>query len=353
MGDRMPRTYSKATETTAPAAVHAATQVQTVAEFKPLERTKEAAAIESQRASPATLFEGKFVSDTVADGTKVSASQIFSQTWKIRNPGPMSWPAGCCLRFVGGDRMLNMDSKNPASIEDLERAVSSNAVDHEVVAGQSAEFTVTLKAPLRVGGAISYWRVKTPEGQAFGDKLWCHIEVTEPASSAATTSQPSESAMAAELARLTKLVSQKNEEIEQLTHGMTNLQHQLAGATAAKAAAIGDVQNAMQRQRTELLQRLEEVKAESERIRTSQMIFPKLEKESPDASVYETARQEPSDPVVPEETPAKAAARTDEELVEDLESLAVDDETTDDGFLTDEEYDILDNEFEEAVHVEK
>lgn len=75
----------------------------------------------------------------------------------------------------------------------------------------------------------------------------------------------------------------------------------------------------------------EQVKSEE----NSAMIFPKLEKESPVSSMHGLGT-----PAAPAQTKAKAE---DEELVEELESLSFEDEEeTDDGFLTDEEYDILD-----------
>lgn len=72
------------------------------------------------------------------------------------------------------------------------------------------------------------------------------------------------------------------------------------------------------------------------------MIFPTLEKESPESSV-ENLRQEavPAEPSV--------AASEDQDLLDDLESMAMEDESTEDGFMTDEEYDILDAEDEEYL----
>lgn len=62
---------------------------------------------------------------------------------------------------------------------------------------------------------------------------------------------------------------------------------------------------------------------------TSQMIFPKLEKESPVSSVHDVSTA----PVVAAEAEAESA----DELLDDVDSIE-----SDDGFMTDEEYDILD-----------
>jgi next-to-BRCA1 protein 1 len=82
--------------------------------------------------------------------------------------------------------------------------------------------------------------------------------------------------------------------------------------------------------------------ASAPEVRESQMIFPKLEKESPVASVHEDAQAE--------ETVRPKAGHDD---ADDFEVCAeyddwVEDES-DDGFLTDEEYDILDASDEEYL----
>jgi next to BRCA1 gene 1 protein len=89
-------------------------------------------------------------------------------------------------------------------------------------------------------------------------------------------------------------------------------------------------------QAEEKVESKEEPKTETSSIKSSesQMIFPKLEKESPQASIYET-----SSTVQPE------ATEVDDELDEDVDDEWADDD--DDAFLTDEEYDILDASDEE------
>lgn len=66
---------------------------------------------------------------------------------------------------------------------------------------------------------------------------------------------------------------------------------------------------------------------------TSQMIFPKLEKESPVSSVHDVS----STNVVAPEPETEAEAAPTDDLLDDVDSLE-----SEDGFLTDEEYDILD-----------
>ena len=66
---------------------------------------------------------------------------------------------------------------------------------------------------------------------------------------------------------------------------------------------------------------------------TSQMIFPKLEKESPVSSVHDIS----TTTVVAPEPETEAEAEPTDDLLDDVDSLE-----SEDGFLTDEEYDILD-----------
>jgi len=86
----------------------------------------------------------------------------------------------------------------------------------------------------------------------------------------------------------------------------------------------------------------DEPTVEAEQSQTSsQMIFPKLEKESPESSVDDIKQEAiPLEPSV---------ASEEQDLLDDLDSMTLDDEDTEDGFLTDEEYDILDAEDEEYL----
>jgi next-to-BRCA1 protein 1 len=130
-----------------------------------------------------------FVRETVPDSTVMPKDQSFVQVWTLRNPGPVAWPAGCSVRYTGGDNMLNIDKKQPASTRELTAATETNTVARPVEVGEEIAFRVALKAPQSVGTKISYWRLKTADGQAFGHRLWCHIVVAE-ATEAVTSSLP-------------------------------------------------------------------------------------------------------------------------------------------------------------------
>ncbi|RDL37604.1 uncharacterized protein BP5553_05037 [Venustampulla echinocandica] len=282
MGDRRLRTTSKATETTPTTSTNAATQVQTVADLKPVEPVKAEEAHEVE-AEPQTEkvkelptkrgdedLVAYFVRDVIADGTILPPNCVFEQTWYLRNGGTTSWPAGCCVKFVGGDNMCAVDPEHPASVHELVSAAESTTCYTEVAPGQEVSFTVLMRTPDRDGNFISYWRLTGPDGYKFGHRLWCDVNVKVP---------------------VIKKEDLKKEDV---------------------------------------------IEPEVEKPEGSQMIFPKLEKESPATSIHQ-------------EAPAAAsAAREVIDEFEDFVEESLSDET-DDGFLTDEEYDILDASDEEYL----
>ncbi|KAL2836782.1 hypothetical protein BJY01DRAFT_238131 [Aspergillus pseudoustus] len=124
-------------------------------------------------------FQAFFIEDTIADRTVMRPNQVFQQTWKLYNPGPRAWPSGTNVRFVGGDSMFNVDTNHPSSLASVTAAMESNKLNKPLAVGERAEFTVTLKTPKRLGTAISYWRLKLDDGTPFGHKLWCDVQVRD------------------------------------------------------------------------------------------------------------------------------------------------------------------------------
>lgn len=99
------------------------------------------------------------------------------------------------------------------------------------------------------------------------------------------------------------------------------------------------------------------VEDENDNSESSVMIFPKLEKESPASSTHESAKAAPEAAATPETKkvePVSVASpstktESEAEIFEDAESVDLLESSDDDGFLTDEEYDILDASDEEHV----
>jgi next-to-BRCA1 protein 1 len=420
LGDRLAARRSTATETNAVApSTNAATQVQTIVDMKPEESQakKEKIAISDllvdsiepvqekvfvpaeekpvkSEAIPIprsdTAVEGldaHFIRDTILDGSKISAGATFVQTWTLRNPGPNAWPAGCSVRHVGGDNMLNIDNTRPLSHTDLAEASESNVLCSAVQAGEEAQFRVVMKAPQREGTAISYWRLKTPAGMPFGHRLWCDIAVV-------ATPSPAEPQQAAHVptikpgnATIYEVAPRSNPMYERLVQAraererakymrQTHLQ-QLEQSHQQKMEQVQRVRKAaverlLENRRKEHEAALATIKQEpvSPKVEavheepvaelpsqekpsepeagpsSSGMIFPQLDKESPESSTYQSsATVQPMSPVSEKSTVARTVTvASDDEFFEDAESVAL---QSDDGFMTDEEYDILDASDEE------
>jgi next-to-BRCA1 protein 1 len=181
MGDH-PRARNASTETLpTPLSANAATQVQTVAEVKPVEMlVSDAPKVEDKPKNGTTPsdLQAWFESESTPDGTKFAPNRLVSQSWTLRNPGPHAWPAGCAVYYIGGDDMRNLDANHPSSVSAMASASRSNVLEDGLEAGKTAVFKVMLKSPPCEGRFISYWRLKTPEGVPFGHKLWVDITVT-------------------------------------------------------------------------------------------------------------------------------------------------------------------------------
>lgn len=303
MGDRRarrpvatPPTLERSNQQPPPMSLY--TGVQTVVDVKPTESANVEAKVEEKpapvkmeqveekpvaiaKAAPTDDLVASFVRDTVTDGTSFGPDHVFEQTWVLRNTGKVAWPAGCSVKFVGGDYMGHLDSNHPAATRDVEDSCESTVCYAPIQPGEEFPFTVLLRTPHRPGRIVSNWRLATKEGHRFGHRLWCDVVVEKPK---VVLPPPT-------IAEPVKQEEQKKE--APLVDSEPELEH-------------------------------------------SQMIFPKLEKESPVASVHEAPKAESVSP--------------QEEEYEDCEDDEWNEDGSEEGFLTDEEYDILDASDEEFHH---
>jgi next-to-BRCA1 protein 1 len=130
--------------------------------------------------APAPVLLASFVSDTIADGTEFAVNNAFEQTWILKNTSTVDWPAGCSVKFVGGDYMGHVDANRPARIPELISASESTVCYAPISPGKEFPFTVLLRAPPCEGKFTSYWRLSSKDGHKFGDRLWCEIVVKSP-----------------------------------------------------------------------------------------------------------------------------------------------------------------------------
>ncbi|GAB1315092.1 hypothetical protein MFIFM68171_05302 [Madurella fahalii] len=298
MGDRARSrpsvTSSRATETSSSPVL--LTNVQTVVDVKPSEppapvKAEQEKEIEVKQevvgekplaaVRPVSVndLDAAYVRDTVADGTLFGPDHVFEQTWTLRNTGKVAWPAGCSVKFVGGDYMGHLDSNHPAATRDVEFSCESTICYASLLPGEEFDFTVLLRTPHRSGRFVSNWRLTTKDGNKFGHRLWCDVVVEKPN---VVLPPPA----------VTEPVKQTDEKEVPKAEPETEPQH-------------------------------------------SQMIFPKLEKESPIASVHQESKTE------------SISAQEDE--YEDCVDDEWNEDESEEGFLTDEEYDILDASDEESL----
>lgn len=377
LGDRRPICRRSTATETAPVAspANAATQVQTIVDVKPSveHAKKEKIAIEDLLSEPipekpvvvksessCETLDAHFVRDTIIDGSKISVGQQFVQVWTLLNPGPNVWPAGCSVQRVGGDNMLNIDNSRPFSQADLANASESNVIGAPVQAGEEVSFRVVMKAPQRVGSAISYWRLKTADGIPFGHRLWCDIQtIATPTPACARAAEASSSLqmygalLQARAEKAEKNLEQQRAERVQQTRTAA-AERLLEKRRMVQAAALNRKPAPLPKSREEFYTEpaaelpVEEKPAVRQPApQASGMIFPQLDKESPESSTYETSIVQPESPISEKSTIARTVTvASDEEFFEDAESVAL--HSDDDSFMTDEEYDILDASDEET-----
>lgn len=255
------------------------TTPSTAAELKPSQLVVDAAsATPATQDTPPEKLVAVFVREAVSDSTIMAPNQVFEQTWVLRNEGTTSWPAGCAVQYIGGDYMGHVDSAHPAGISELVSASKSTVCYSPLAPGQEFSFTVLLRTPNRTGKFISHWRLVTDKDEKFGNRLWCEINVRN-------------------VKKVPRHASVKTEE----------------------QVKKEEVEPAMSE---------------------SNMIFPKLEKESPVASMHQS---------LPSQTHTVVAEDEEEESTVSRTTEGDWDEASDDGFMTDEEYDILDASDEEYL----
>jgi len=112
-------------------------------------------------------LQARFVRDvTIFDGTEMAPGTPFTKIWTVRNDGANEWPEDVKLQCVGGD--------------DLQAPHRVKLQHHGKVAlGSEVQLAVDLVAPQRAGRYIAYFRLITPSGKKFGQRIWCTLNVVE------------------------------------------------------------------------------------------------------------------------------------------------------------------------------
>lgn len=346
--------------------------------------TKSVGSLEVVEAVSSTELKAHFATDFIKDGTKMAPGVVFQQVWALYNPGPHPWPAGCSVKYVGGDNTLNIDTNQPSTAGQVAAATESNSTASVIPKGGVVPFRVMMRAPQREGRAISYWRIKAPDGTPFGHRLWCDINVEAPTPS--SLSREGDLSVgnldkARELPILTKTELATKDCKATLAEVHANLSRHIAmlkERNNSSTCSIGysEGMSAMADERdqkrtiaasTQLVEQDSKLVAAAA-AESSRMIFPQLERESPASSVHkETSASEADAEAKPEGKIVVGELKSDvssdvsvgkdsansttavgsvgnnneQDLFEDAESLRLED-SDGETFLTDEEYDILD-----------
>ncbi|KAI3759429.1 hypothetical protein L6452_07238 [Arctium lappa] len=115
---------------------------------------------------PRSKLDSRFILDVnILDGTIMAPFTAFTKIWRMRNNGTVIWPRGSQLQWIGGDRL-----SNSLSVE-IEIPADGLPVDKEL------DVAVDFMAPELPGRYVSYWRMASPSGQKFGQRVWVLIQV--------------------------------------------------------------------------------------------------------------------------------------------------------------------------------
>jgi len=107
---------------------------------------------------------------TFEDGAVVAPGTVFNKIWRVSNSGSAAWPEGTQLVCVSGFGKSNAVAAGGAASFDVAQAHTGE------------ELFLTAKdvvAPDALGRCMSYFRLVSPDGSRFGDRLWIDITVAE------------------------------------------------------------------------------------------------------------------------------------------------------------------------------
>jgi hypothetical protein len=103
-----------------------------------------------------------FVTDvTIPDNTTVTAGSGLVKTWRLRNTSECAWDTGYALAYSEGAQMSAPDRVPVAPTE----------------RDASIDVSVPFTAPMVSGVYTSTWRMRAPDGTAFGNRVYVVIRV--------------------------------------------------------------------------------------------------------------------------------------------------------------------------------
>lgn len=98
-----------------------------------------------------------FVRDvTIPDGSTILPNSTFTKTWELKNTGSCAWNSNYAVVFAGRGTAMS----GPASTAVIR--------DGEIKPGETAQVSVTLRAPGEPGDYEGYWILRDSQNQVFG-----------------------------------------------------------------------------------------------------------------------------------------------------------------------------------------
>ncbi|KAH6806685.1 hypothetical protein C2S51_031516 [Perilla frutescens var. frutescens] len=111
-------------------------------------------------------LDSRFIQDVnIFDGTVMAPLTPFTKIWRMRNNGTVAWPQKTQLVWIGGDKLTDTHSV------EVQIPAAGLLMDQEL------DVAIDFISPELPGRYISYWRMSSPSGQKFGQRVWVLIQV--------------------------------------------------------------------------------------------------------------------------------------------------------------------------------
>ena len=134
----------------------------------------------------------KWISQTIADGTRLAPNSTFNMTWRVQNTGTTTWNANYLLRHWSGDRF---------------GAPTEVALNQEVAPNEMVDITIPMKAPALPGEYSSNWIMATELRGNFNEPIFLKIVVVAPGTLVNTLPAPSATQTVAPTSAATETVA--------------------------------------------------------------------------------------------------------------------------------------------------
>jgi len=118
---------------------------------------------------------------TIPDDTIMESGQSFTKIWRLQNAGTCAWTSSYRVIFFSGERL---------------GAPENIALNREVSPGQSVDIAIDMLAPPQSGTYQGNWKLRNPNGVAFGigpsasAPFWVRIVVVAPTPTTSMTPTP-------------------------------------------------------------------------------------------------------------------------------------------------------------------